>query len=57
MPALTGNRILYRDGIAVAALVGGDVQWLQALEPADARLAEDLLIRRQIGAPLLAYLR
>ena len=57
IPALTNNRILYRDGIPIAALAGGEIQWIQALEPADARAAEDALIKRQIGSPLLAYLR
>jgi ATP-dependent Lhr-like helicase len=55
--ALAGNRVLLRDGSPVAALVGGSVQWLASLEPADMRAAEDALIRRAPGAPLLAYLR
>jgi ATP-dependent Lhr-like helicase len=57
VPALTGNRIVYRDGAAVAALVAGDVQWIEKLEPGEARAAEDALIRRHPGSPLLAYLR
>ena len=57
MPALTGNRVLYRDGAAIAALVGGEVQWLEALDAAQARVAEDLLISVSAGSPLLAYLR
>jgi ATP-dependent Lhr-like helicase len=57
VPALTGNRILFRDGAPIAALIGGEVQWLAELEPAAMRRAEDLLIRRPIGSPLLAYLR
>ena len=55
--ALTGNRILYRDGVAIAALAGGEIQWIQTLEPGDARAAEDALTRRQAGSLLLAYLR
>ncbi len=57
VPALAGNRVLYRDGIAVAALVASEIQWYETLAPAEARVAEDLLIRRQPGSPLLAYLR
>ena len=57
VPALTGNRVLYRDGAVIAALVGGDVQWLETLDAEQTRIAEDLLIRRQPGSPLLAYLR
>jgi hypothetical protein len=37
--------------------VGGDVQWLEKLGTAEMRAAEDVLIRRQAGSPLLAYLR
>jgi ATP-dependent Lhr-like helicase len=57
VPALTGNRILLRDGAPIAALIGGEVQWLAELDPAAMRRAEDLLVRRPIGSPLLAYLR
>ena len=57
IPALAGNRVLYRDGIAVAALVAGEVRWLEPLEGAAARAAEDVLIRHHAGTPLPAYLR
>ena len=57
VPALTSNRVLYRDGVAVASLVGGDIQWIEQLEPGATGAAETALIRRQIGSPLLAYLR
>ena len=41
VPALTSNRgALYRDGAAVAALVAGETQWVQALEPREMREAE-----------------
>ena len=56
VPALTGNRVLYRDGAVIAVLLGGDVQWLAPLDAEQTRIAEDLLIR-QPGSPLLAYLR
>jgi len=57
IPAITGNRVLYRDGIAIAALVAGEVRALAALDAAAARAAEQALIRRQAGSPLFAYLR
>jgi len=57
VPALTANRVLYRDGVAVAALSSGEVQWIERLEPREAREAESALIRRQPSSPLLAYLR
>jgi ATP-dependent Lhr-like helicase len=34
LAALTGNRLLYGDGLPVALLAGGQVQFLQELEPA-----------------------
>ena len=57
MPALLNNRVLYRDGVAIATLAGGEITWLEDLEPADARAAESALVKRQVGSPLLAYLR
>jgi ATP-dependent Lhr-like helicase len=55
--ALTGNRILYRDGSPVGALVGGELQWLDRIDIECMRIAEDMLIRRRAGAPLLATVR
>ncbi|MGI8894210.1 MAG: DEAD/DEAH box helicase [Casimicrobiaceae bacterium] len=57
VPALTNNRVLYRDGVPIAALIAGEVQWIKELELSEARVAEDALIRRQAGSPLMAYLR
>ncbi|MGE5104175.1 MAG: hypothetical protein ACM3NZ_05490 [Betaproteobacteria bacterium] len=57
IPAVSGNRVLYRDGIAVAALVAGEVRWLETLDPAQARAAENVLIRRQASSTLFAYPR
>jgi ATP-dependent Lhr-like helicase len=57
VPALTHNRVLYRNGIAVAALVAGEVQWMEVLDPRERPEAESALVKRQAGSPLLAYLR
>jgi ATP-dependent Lhr-like helicase len=57
LPALATNRVLLRDGVAIAALVAGEIQWLERLDAADARAAESALIRRNVGSPVLAYLR
>jgi ATP-dependent Lhr-like helicase len=57
VPALLNNRVLYRDGVAIATLAGGEITWLEDLQPAEARAAEDALVKRQVGSPLLAYLR
>jgi ATP-dependent Lhr-like helicase len=56
VPAVTGNRVLYRDGVAIATLVGDVTQWVVELDLAQQREAESALIKRQLGSPLLAYL-
>ncbi|MEP6996169.1 MAG: DEAD/DEAH box helicase [Betaproteobacteria bacterium] len=57
IPALLNNRVLYRDGVAIATLVAGEIRWIESLEPAEARAAEDALVKRKIASPLLAYLK
>jgi len=57
VPALLSNRVLYRDGVAIATLVGGEIAWLESLTSAEMRAAEDVLVKRLAGSPLLAYLR
>jgi len=57
VPALASNRVLYRDGAAIATLVAGEVRWLETPDAREARAAEELLVRRHAGAPGLAYLR
>jgi ATP-dependent helicase Lhr and Lhr-like helicase len=44
LPALTGNRILYRDGIPLALLQGNEVQFLQGLDPISEVLARAALL-------------
>jgi ATP-dependent Lhr-like helicase len=46
VPALTGNRVLYRDGVPVAALSGGEVSFYEKLEGATEWEARNLLLRR-----------
>src|SRR5262249_39268695 len=53
LPALTGNRVLYRDGLPVATLAGGDVQFLETLDPATEWAARNALLRRIRKAPSL----
>ena len=45
LAALTGNRLLYRDGIPVALLAAGEVQVLEALDPATEWEARKELLR------------
>jgi ATP-dependent helicase Lhr and Lhr-like helicase len=45
LPALTGNRLLYRDGLPIALLAGGEVQFLETLDPASEWEAHKALLR------------
>lgn len=52
MPSLAGNRLLYRDGVPVAAFSGGEVSLLADLAPPQAWEARNLLLRRPVPAAL-----
>ncbi len=45
LPALIGNRVVYRDGLPVAVLAGGALQFLADLDHADCWEAEKRLVR------------
>ncbi|MGO9943643.1 MAG: DEAD/DEAH box helicase [Rhodoblastus sp.] len=45
LPALTANRVVFRDGLAVATLSGGKPQFLAELDNADRWRAEKRLVR------------
>jgi ATP-dependent Lhr-like helicase len=51
VPALTGTRILYRDGVPVATLVAGEARFLETMEPAAEWAAKKLLLRDTTSAP------
>jgi ATP-dependent Lhr-like helicase len=54
LAALTGNRLLYRDGIPVALLAAGEVQFLETLDPAtEWEARKELLRARPRGMPAL----
>jgi ATP-dependent Lhr-like helicase len=53
LAALTGNRLLYRDGIPVALYAGGEVQFLETLEPPAEWEAHKALLRVAKPAPSL----
>ena len=57
VPAITGNRVLYRDGAPIATVVAGELHWLVPLAAQDMRAAHDMLVQRRDGSPRLAYLR
>ncbi|HVK54543.1 MAG TPA: DEAD/DEAH box helicase [Burkholderiales bacterium] len=44
-PALTGSRMLFRDGAPIATLIGGDVIILEKMEPAAEWSARNMLLR------------
>jgi ATP-dependent Lhr-like helicase len=46
VPALTANRVLYRDGLPVATLVSGEVRFLVELDVAQRWQVQTVLIRR-----------
>ncbi|HEV2701378.1 MAG TPA: DEAD/DEAH box helicase [Steroidobacteraceae bacterium] len=46
VPALTANRVLYRDGLPVATLIAGEVRFLVDMDPAQRWQAQNVLIRR-----------
>jgi ATP-dependent Lhr-like helicase len=52
LPALTGNRVLYRDGLPIALYAGGEVKFLEELEPQAEWEARNALLRRQVPALL-----
>jgi ATP-dependent Lhr-like helicase len=56
LAALTGNRLLYRDGLPVALLAAGEVQFLEPLPPPDEWQVRKALLRcttpsRRLAAP------
>ena len=52
LAALTGNRLLYRDGLPVALLAGGEVQFLAPLDAGTEWQARKALLRGAVPAPL-----
>jgi ATP-dependent Lhr-like helicase len=52
--ALTGNRVLYRDGVPMASLVAGDVTFFEEFEPATQWQIRQALLRGAEHAPSLA---
>ena len=54
---LAGNRVLVRDGIAVAVLESGKVRMLETTDPASEWEARGLLIRRPASPLVRSYLK
>ena len=51
LSALTGNRLLYRDGLPIALLAGGEVQFLETLEASEEWQAKKALLRGAMPSP------
>ena len=45
LAALAGNRLLYRDGVPAATLSGGEIRFVDALDPATEWFARKALVR------------
>ena len=56
VPALYGNRVLYRDGVAVAVLVAGEVRYFEQVTPEQAWEFKNLLLRSAAPATLAALM-
>jgi ATP-dependent helicase Lhr and Lhr-like helicase len=56
VPALYGNRVLYRDGVAVAVLVAGEVRYFEQVTPEAAWEMKNLLLRTAAPAALAALM-
>ena len=56
IPALAGNRVLYRDGVPVAAHIGGETRFLESLPADDEWEARNALIRPALARGVRAYL-
>jgi ATP-dependent helicase Lhr and Lhr-like helicase len=54
LAALTGNRVLYRDGVPIALLAAGAVQFLETLDAATEWAAHKALLRGAAPSPSLA---
>jgi ATP-dependent Lhr-like helicase len=54
LAALTGNRLLYRDGLPVALFAGGEVQFLETFDPATEWEARKALLRGAVPPSLVA---
>jgi ATP-dependent Lhr-like helicase len=54
LAALTGNRVLFRDGLPIALFAGGEVQFIETLDPATQWEARKALLRGAVPTSLVA---
>jgi ATP-dependent Lhr-like helicase len=55
LPALTGNRVLYRDGVPIAMFAGGEVRFIETLETQEQWSARNALLRRHVPPMLVGF--
>jgi ATP-dependent Lhr-like helicase len=53
LPSLTGNRLLYLDGLPIATYAAGEVQFLEKLSPKEEWDARNAVLRRHVPAALM----
>jgi ATP-dependent Lhr-like helicase len=53
LPSLTGNRLLYCDGLPIATYAAGEVRFLEKLAPKEEWDARTVLLRRHVPAALV----
>ena len=56
VPAIYSNRVMYRDGVVVAALIAGDVQYFEKVDQETAWAMRNLLLRTAAPAELAALM-
>jgi ATP-dependent Lhr-like helicase len=55
LAALTGNRLLYRDGVPIAFLAGGKVQFVETLDAGSEWAARKALLRGSVPRTLVGF--
>ncbi|MDN0082764.1 DEAD/DEAH box helicase [Crenobacter sp. SG2305] len=55
LPALTGNRVLYRDGVPIAVFAAGEVRFIEVLEAQKQWSARNALLRRHVPPMLVDF--
>ncbi|MBI3527438.1 MAG: DEAD/DEAH box helicase [Betaproteobacteria bacterium] len=56
VPAIYSNRVMYRDGVAVAALIAGEVQYFENVDQEKAWEMKNILLRTPAPAELAALM-
>jgi ATP-dependent Lhr-like helicase len=56
VPAIAGNRVLYRDGVPIAVQTGGEATFLEDLAPGDEWTARNALLRSPLASGTRAFL-